>query len=222
MKEFVIIVAAGSGTRMHAALPKQFMQINGKPILQYALEKFHRYEPTMEILLVLHPDYVQFWIDLARTLQIEIPHKVIVGGEERFHSVKNAIAAIDEENGIVGIHDAVRPLVSLRTIETCYNTARQRSNAIPVIRMHESIRVVNETGSSSADRNKFRIVQTPQCFELSLLKSAFEQPFDASFTDEASVVEALGERLNLVEGNRENIKITTTEDLRMAAALLLE
>ncbi len=222
MKEYVIIVAAGSGSRMHSALPKQFMQINGKPILQYAMEKFHRYEPKMEILLVLDPDYVQFWIDLARTLNIDIPHRVIAGGKERFHSVKNAIDAINDETGIVGIHDAVRPLVSLKTIELCYDAARQKCNAIPVIHMHDSIRVMNEGVSAIADRNKFRIVQTPQCFELTLLKRAFEQDYDTSFTDDASVVEAMGEKLYLVEGNRENIKITTTEDLRMATALLLE
>lgn len=220
MKNYVIIVAAGRGSRMKADLPKQFLDLNGKPILLHTMEKFHRYDPFMEIILVLHPDYAQFWSDLARTLDVKIPHRIVHGGEERFFSVKNAIESIADENAIVGIHDAVRPLVSLRTIETAYNTARAHSNAVPVILLNDSIRVVSEGKSRIADRNAFRIVQTPQCFELSLLRDAFGQTYQPSFTDDASVVEAFGETIHLVEGNRENIKITTAEDLRMAAAML--
>jgi 2-C-methyl-D-erythritol 4-phosphate cytidylyltransferase len=220
MKDYIIIVAAGSGSRMKSAIPKQFLELRGKPLLQHTLEKFHRYNPQMEIILVLNDDYIAFWQDLLRTLQIDVPHRVVAGGTQRFYSVKNAIDSIQDENGIVGIHDAVRPLVSLKTIETCYHVARAKQSAIPVIALHDSIRMVEGEQSQIADRNKFRIVQTPQCFELSLLRKGFDQQYQETFTDDASVMEHWGMQVHLVEGNRENIKITTTEDLRMAEALL--
>lgn len=220
MKDYVIIVAAGSGSRMKAAMPKQFLEINGKPILLHTLEKFHRYDPLLEIILVLNAEYVQFWNDIVSAMNINIPHRIIEGGQERFFSVKNAIDSIVDQAGIVGIHDAVRPLVSMRTIDLCYNTARDKSNAIPVIHINDSIRVMADGKSAVTDRKNYRIVQTPQCFELTLLKESYEQSYDPSFTDDASVVESFGEIINLVEGNPENMKITTAEDLRMAEALL--
>ncbi len=220
MKDYAIIVAAGSGSRMKSAQPKQFLELNGKPILVHTLEKFHKFDPLLEIILVLNEEYVQFWNDLSRTLEFKVPHRTIAGGSERFYSVKNAIDSISEIDGIVGIHDAVRPLVSLRTIEVAYNTARSRSTAVPVIQVADSIRVVEDARSTPVDRNKYRIVQTPQCFELSLLRKAYEQDYHPSFTDDACVVESSGEQIHLVEGNRENIKITTVEDLRMAEALI--
>ncbi len=220
MKDYVIIVAAGSGSRMRSAIPKQFLELSGKPILQHTMEKFHRYNPEIEIILVLNEEYIVFWQDLLRTLQITVPHQIVAGGEQRFHSVKNAINSITGDNGIVGIHDAVRPLVSLKTIENCYTTARSRQSAVPVITLNDSLRMIQGQRSEMADRNKFRIVQTPQCFEINLLRAAFDQTYEEAFTDDASVVERYGEMVHLVEGNRENIKITTTEDLRMAEALL--
>ena len=220
MKDYVIIVAAGSGSRMRSAIPKQFLELSGKPILQHTMEKFHRYNPEMEIILVLNEEYIVFWQDLLRTLQITVPHQIVAGGEQRFHSVKNALNSITGETGIVGIHDAVRPLVSLKTSETCYSAARSRQSAVPVITLNDSLRMIQGQKSEMADRNKFRIVQTPQCFEINLLRAAFNQPYEEAFTDDASVVERYGEMVHLVEGNRENIKITTTEDLRMAEALL--
>lgn len=220
MKDYAIIVAAGSGSRMKAALPKQFLELNGKPILLHTLEKFHQFDPLLELIVVLNVEYVQFWKDLARTLGVTIPHRVIEGGNERFHSVKNALDTIPEGNGIVGIHDAVRPLVSFKTLEICYNMARSKGNAVPVIHVNDSLRMMQNGVSKVTDRNQYRLVQTPQCFEIAMLRKAFEQPFDPSFTDDASVLEAMGERVSLVEGNRENIKITTTEDLRMAEALI--
>lgn len=220
MKDYVIIVAGGNGTRMKADLPKQFLDLNGKPVLLHTIEKFFRFDAHLEIIIVLNADYVQFWKDLARTLAISIPHRVVPGGPERFHSVKNALDTIQEETGIVGIHDAVRPLVSLKTLESCYAVAREKSNAIPVTHLNDTLREVHAGKSTTVDRNLFRVVQTPQCFELSLLKKAYEQQYHTGFTDDASVLEAMGEKINLVEGNRENIKITTAEDLRMARALL--
>jgi 2-C-methyl-D-erythritol 4-phosphate cytidylyltransferase len=220
MKDYAIIVAAGSGSRMKSALPKQFLELNGKPILLHTLEKFHRFNPDMELIVVLNHEYIQFWNDLARTLEVDIPHRVVAGGSERFYSVKNAINTIQDSAGIVAIHDAVRPLVSLYTLEACFNAARSKCAAVPVVYVTDSMRVISNGESHPVDRNNFRIVQTPQCFEFSLLKKAFDQPYQASFTDDATVVESYGEKITLVEGNRENIKITTTEDLRMAEALL--
>jgi 2-C-methyl-D-erythritol 4-phosphate cytidylyltransferase len=218
LKDVAIIVAAGSGSRMGAALPKQFLQLNGKTILQHTLEQFHRFNPEMRLIVVLHRDYVAFWKDLARTLNVTVPHEVVEGGEERFHSVKNGLDLLEEENGVVGIHDAVRPLVSLRTLEACYQTARSKGNAVPSVPVYDSLRMLDGAISKLVDRNAYRLVQTPQCFEISAIKRAFNQHYHPSFTDDASVFEAFGEKVILVEGNRENIKITTPEDLRMAEA----
>lgn len=221
MKEYAIIVAAGSGARMKTALPKQFLELAGKPILVHTIEKFHRYNPQMELLLVLNEEYIQFWEDLKRTINFTIPHTIVAGGNERFYSVKNALELIKDDTGIIGIHDAVRPLVSLKTLEAAYNTARERSAAIPVIAIHDSIREVDSKGNNHAvDRQSLRVIQTPQCFELETLRNAYNQNYHPSFTDDASVVEASGVKIHLVEGNRANIKITTPEDLRMAESLL--
>lgn len=221
MKEYAIIVAGGSGSRMKTALPKQFLELAGKPILVHTLEKFHRFNPQMELILVLPDEYIQFWEDLRRTLGITIPHQITEGGKERFFSVKNALNTIKDETGIVGIHDAVRPLVSLKTLESAYHTARERSTAVPVIAIHDSIREVDEHGNNHLiNRQSLRIIQTPQCFELATLRKAYQQNYHPSFTDDASVVEASGVKIHLVEGNRANIKITTPEDLRMAESLL--
>lgn len=205
---------------MGAALPKQFLQLAGKPILVHTMEKFLKHNTDIKITVVLNEEYVQFWDELGRTLNIKIAHHVVSGGAERFHSVKNGLDSIMANDGVVAIHDAVRPLVSLKTIENCFNIARERGNAVPIIHPADSLRIASENGSSAVDRSKYRMVQTPQCFEINLLRKAFEQPYHSSFTDDASVLEALGERINLVEGNRENIKITDPSDLRMAEALM--
>lgn len=220
MDNHLIIVAGGTGSRMGAELPKQFLEIQNKPILLHTLERFHSFDPHLHIVIVLHPDYADYWRDLAKTLGVSIPHTIVKGGKERFDSVRNGLSAIDSAEGIVGIHDAVRPLVARQTFETCYNSARMHGSAIPVVAINDSIRYVEHGKNQIADRSKFRLVQTPQCFELSLLRKAFEQPYHPSFTDDASVVESLGVSLHLVEGNRENIKITTPEDLRLADVLL--
>ncbi len=220
MNNHLIIVAGGTGSRMGAELPKQFLEIQKKPILLHTLERFHSFDPHLQIVIVLHPDYADYWRDLAQTLQVTIPHTIVKGGKERFDSVRNGLLAITSDSGIVGIHDAVRPLVSLKTFETCYNAARIHGAAIPVTPVNDSLRYVDQDGNRIADRSRFRLVQTPQCFEISLLRKAFEQPYHPSFTDDASVVESLGVSLHLVEGNRENFKITTPEDLRLADVLL--
>lgn len=221
MKDHIIIVAAGKGARMQSALPKQFMELAGKPILLHTLQKFHKFNPNLGITVVMHPDYIPFWNDLARTLNVEVPHQVVAGGEERFHSVRNGLFSIKDLEGIVGIHDAVRPLVSFRTLELAYSKARQHCSAIPVLPVSDSLRELKNDKSHIVDRTQFRLVQTPQCFEISELKSAFQMDYRPSFTDDASVWEASGREVYLFEGNRENFKITTPEDLRLAEALLL-
>lgn len=221
MKDHVIIVAAGKGSRMQSALPKQFMELAGKPILLHTLEKFHKFNPNLRIIVVMHPDFIPFWTDLARTLNVVIPHQVVAGGEERFHSVRNGLFSISDNDGIVGIHDAVRPLVSLKTLELAYAKAREHCSAIPVLPLSDSLREIKNDKSHIVDRAQFRLVQTPQCFEISELKTAFELDYRHSFTDDASVWEASGREVYLFEGNRENFKITTPEDLHLAEALLL-
>lgn len=220
MHNHLIIVAGGKGTRMGAELPKQFLELHGKPILGHTIERFYSFDNQINIIVVLHPDYIQYWKDLCLTLGITIPHLVVAGGEERFFSVKNGLDAILENTGVVGIHDAVRPLVSHKTFVTCYESARINGTAVPVIPVNDSLRRVDDGKNEAVERSQFRMVQTPQCFEMTLLRKAFHQSYRPGFTDDASVVEALGVALHLVEGNRENIKITTPEDLRVCSAYL--
>jgi 2-C-methyl-D-erythritol 4-phosphate cytidylyltransferase len=220
MKRYAIIVAAGSGLRLGAAVPKQFLSVCGKPILMHTLHRFHEFDPHLELIVALNEDYRAFWSELCEQHQFVVPHRIVSGGRERFHSVKNAVDSIGEVEAVVGIHDAVRPMVSSETLSRCFDGALAHGTAVPTIVINDSIRFVEGEENHSVDRSKVRVVQTPQCFLLSLLNRAFEQEFDPLFTDDASVVEALGEKIHLVEGNRENIKITTAGDLRTAEMLL--
>jgi len=213
---YAIVVAAGSGKRMGAPLPKQFLTIGGKPMLIHTLERLHSFDSNMHLVLVLHPDYFSFWKALTEEYRFIVPHTIVAGGQERFHSVKNAIDFIQDESAVVGIHDAARPLVSIDTLVRCFETAEQKGNAVPVIALNDSLRVVNDTGNSAVERSLYRLVQTPQCFAMNILRAAFDKPYQPLFTDDASVVESIGHTIHLVEGNRENLKITTAEDLRWA------
>jgi 2-C-methyl-D-erythritol 4-phosphate cytidylyltransferase len=218
--EYAIIVAGGMGSRMGSALPKQFLNIAGRPILMHTLEAFYKYNPSIHLVVVMHPDYTIFWTDLVRSSGFSIPHEVVEGGEERFYSVKNGLNFIGNKAGVVGIHDAVRPLVSLETLRKCYSEAASYGSAVPVVAVTDSLRVLENGKNLAVDRARFRIVQTPQCFRIAEIQEAFRQDFSKSFTDDASVWEWAGMNLHLVEGNRDNIKITTPEDLRMAEAIL--
>jgi 2-C-methyl-D-erythritol 4-phosphate cytidylyltransferase len=220
MKRFAVVVAAGSGKRMGAPLPKQFLLLAGKPLLMHTLERLYEFDSELNILLALHPDFIGYWNEIRVQHDFAIPHTIIAGGEERFHSVKSALAIIEDETAVVGIHDGVRPLVSVETLRRCYLAAETIGNAIPVVQLNDSLRELEGTESHAVDRSKFRSVQTPQCFRMSQLKAAFHQEFTALFTDDASVVESAGYAIHLVEGNRENVKITTPEDLRWAEWLL--
>lgn len=218
--KIAIIVAGGKGERMNADIPKQFLEINGLPILMHTLRVFHRFDPAMKLILVLPAVQFGFWKELCHKHAFGLLHQVVEGGTTRFHSVRNGIAAVADARALIAVHDGVRPLVSHDTIQRCFDAALSHQAAIPVVELVDSIRQLTETGSIHADRSTFRLVQTPQIFDAALLREAYEQEFSAFFTDDASVVEALGHKVELVEGNRENIKITTEFDLRVANAII--
>ena len=221
MNRYAVIVAAGSGMRMGAPIPKQFLEVGGAPILMHTLNRFVAFDAAIRLVVVLHPDYVEFWRSLCEKHDYRVPHTIVAGGSERFFSVQKAIQSLAEtEDAIVGIHDAVRPMVSVATLKRCYETAQSTGSAVPCILVNDSMRMVDAHGNRSIDRSSLRIIQTPQCFSLSLLRSAFTQDYRLSFTDDASVVEALGESIELVDGNRENIKVTTPEDMHWLNVLL--
>jgi len=219
MNKIVIIVAGGKGERMNADFPKQFLEIQGKPILMHTLEAFINFDASLQLILVLPAAQIDFWQTLCEAHDFNIPHQIVAGGQTRFHSVKNGLDAVKIPS-LVAIHDGVRPLVSKDTISRCFDAAAKFGAAIPTMDSIESIRFVDENGSKSVDRTAYKMVQTPQVFDTELLKKAYEQEFSVLFTDDASVVEAMGATVHLVDGNRENIKITTEFDLIVAERLL--
>jgi 2-C-methyl-D-erythritol 4-phosphate cytidylyltransferase len=219
MNKTAIIVAGGKGERMNADIPKQFLEIKGKPILIHTLEAFMNFDASLQLILVLPAAQFEFWKTLCKKHALNIPHQIVAGGQTRFQSVKNGLDAV-KVPAIVAIHDGVRPLVSKETISRCFDAAAKFGAAIPTMDSIESIRFVDANGSKSVDRNAYKMVQTPQVFDAELLKKAYEQEFSVLFTDDASVVEAMGITVQLVDGNRENIKITTEFDLIVAERLL--
>lgn len=228
MKKYVLIVAGGKGLRMGGELPKQFIPIKGKPILMHTLDAFCRWDPEAQLLLVLPEDHRSYWRMLCEELGCKVPHQVVNGGETRFHSVRNGLRALAEELQkepaageavLVGVQDGVRPFVTADVIRDCFFQANQSGAAIPVVPVVDSLREFTGEGSRPVDRSRFLAVQTPQVFRYELLAKAYEQAYTPLFTDDASVVEALGHPVVTVPGNRENIKITTPFDLLVAEAL---
>ncbi len=218
MNQYVIILAGGKGLRMGATVPKQFLEIKGKAIILHTLEKFKEALPLAELLLVLPKSEMPLWQEISGGTTVE-NIKTTSGGDTRFESVKAGLRLIGSE-GVVGVHDAVRPFVSIETIQAAFNTAESTGTAVPVVDLKDSIRKVNSDQSVAVNRSNFKIVQTPQCFDVDILKKAYRQEFNTSFTDDASVVEADGIKVSLVMGNYSNIKITTVEDLKVAEALI--
>ena len=204
---------------MGSDIPKQFLPLNGKPLLMHTLSTFYAFDPTLHIILVLPTAQQSYWATLCQQHDFALPHKIADGGETRFHSVKNGLSLIDAEQALVAVHDGVRPFVSHATIANCFAAAEQSGTAIPVLSVVETVRQLDDQSSHTIDRNRLRLVQTPQTFRLDILREAFKQPYSPQFTDDASVVEAAGYAITLVDGNRENIKITTPFDLRMAEML---
>lgn len=219
MKKYIIIVAGGNGSRMNSTVPKQFMELNGKPVLMHSIERFVAAFPEITIIVVLASSLNDEWRSLCEKFKFRIPHQLTDGGETRYYSVKNGLELVPG-HACVGIHDAARPLVSKQTILKAFETAETNGNATPVIPMYDSIRFLKGKENCAVDRSHYVIVQTPQCFHADLIKKAFEKAYKPEFTDDASVLEAFGEKINLVEGDRENIKITTTQDLILAEALM--
>ena len=219
--DYIIIVAGGKGLRMGSDIPKQFLPIGGKPVLMRTLERFRQYSPTLQIILVLPKAQQDYWQKLCKEYAFDIDYQLADGGETRFHSVQNGLAKIpDNAQGVVGVHDGVRPFPSIDVIRNCYETAREKKAVIPVIPVVETVRHLKGDTSVTVPRNDYRLVQTPQTFDIQLLKAANRQPYNDGFTDDASVVETFGFDITLVEGNRENIKITTPYDLKIAEVLI--
>lgn len=217
-RETALIVAGGKGTRIKSALPKQFIELHGKPILLHTLEAFIRYSSAIPIVLVLPEDDFEIWSSICKKFNFTYPVVLQKGGETRFQSVKSGLQKIEE--GLVAIHDGVRPLVSEDTIGASFRLAAIHKCAIAAVRLKESIRITDQDNTKAVDRSRFRLIQTPQTFQVDLIKKAYEQKEDNSFTDDASVAERAGNIISLFEGSYENIKITTQEDLVVAEALM--
>ena len=216
--DYVIIVAGGKGLRMGTDIPKQFLPVGGRPVLMRTLERFRAYSPALSIILVLPESQQNYWRQLCREYHFDMEYQMANGGETRFHSVKNGLNLIpDDAEGVVGVHDGVRPFPAIEVIANCFETARTLKAVVPVVPVVETLRHVSE---GTKPRGDYRLVQTPQTFDIQLLKAAYRQPYCDAFTDDASVVESYGHAITLVEGNRENIKITTPFDLTIAEAMI--
>lgn len=217
MKRAVIIVAGGKGTRMGSTLPKQFMQIGGQPILCRTIDRFRQYDPAITIIIALPAQWAAAWLQISAGYISPNSYIIAEGGEQRYHSVKNALMKVPNDIDLIGVHDGVRPLVSVKTIANAYTEAALHGNAVPCIAPPESIRIVNQDDTNAPiDRNTVKLIQTPQVFAADILRAAYSLPYTPEFTDDASVVEKYGHTIHLIDGDRQNIKITTLDDLKYA------
>jgi 2-C-methyl-D-erythritol 4-phosphate cytidylyltransferase len=219
MQLYVVIVAGGTGKRMGAEIPKQFLELAGRPVLMHTIERFKAFNEAIEIVTVLPENQLLNWCDLQEKHKFQIPQTLVKGGNHRFFSVRNGLKFVNAP-GLVAIHDGVRPFVSIDTIKRCFETAEKFGNAIPAISPTESLRIITDQGSMAVNRFHVKLIQTPQVFNADLLKRAYKQEYSPEFTDDATVLEKTGEKINIIEGNRENIKITNPEDLLISTALL--
>ncbi len=219
MQLYVIIVAGGSGKRMGAGMPKQFLELAGRPVLMHTIERFRAFDQSVEIITVLPENQLLHWIGLQKKYSFTIPQTIVKGGTSRFNSVKNGLKFV-EIPSLVAIHDGVRPFVSLDTIRRCFETAEKTGNAIPSISPVESLRIISGDENRPVNRLNVKQIQTPQVFRAELIKKAYLQDYRPEYSDDATVLESIGEKINLIEGNRENIKITNPEDLLISDALL--
>ena len=219
MKNSVIIVAGGAGSRMGSEVPKQFLLLNNYPVLMRTISCFTNFDANISVVVVLPESQINYWTDLCSQFGFDIPHQLVKGGETRFHSVKNGLNALKEVD-YVAVHDGVRPLVSMKTIENCFKMAEESGAAIPVLPVVETLRTGSSKKSITVDRSLYFTVQTPQVFKWSVLKEAYTQQWIPKFTDDASVVEQNGFSVTMVPGNRDNLKITHPDDLTIANAFL--
>ena len=218
IEKTVIITAGGIGKRMNADLPKQFIEINGKSILAHTIACFHKFDSEIQILVTLPAEWIEYWNNWCLTKSFHIKHQIVEGGNERYHSIKNALdLAI---GSLIAIHDGVRPLVSIETITKAFELANEKGNAVPVFPVKESIRFITGNETNSLDRKNYFIVQTPQVFSSELIRKAYERNFHESITDDASLVEELNKKIYTFQGNEENIKITTPLDLSLMSIFL--
>ncbi len=215
MKYKLIVTASGSGKRIGTEVPKQFLLINKKPIIFYTIEQFYKYSPDIEIIITLNENYISYWNNLINEYNFNIKHRIVKGGITRYDSVKNAIKTINE-SCLVAVHDAVRPFVSINTISRCFAVAEKKGNAVPYIEISDSIRHIDKGANSSVERSKFVKIQTPQIFNINLIKKAYSNNNCIECTDDASLVESINEKIHLVKGNIENFKITTQYDLKIS------
>ena len=215
----LVVVAGGSGSRMGGLVPKQYLNLQGKAVIIHTLEQFYRYDPKIKIVVVLAKDHMKFWNEIAPSSEVALGCEVVTGGENRYDSVRKGLQLIPD-GCIVGIHDAVRPLVSQETIGRCYRAALESGSGIPVLEMEDSVRMITAGGSENLERASLRRVQTPQVFRSELIRLAYDQAFAPSVTDDASVYEAMHGELTLVAGNPENIKITKASDLNLASLII--
>lgn len=221
MKQSIIIVAGGKGLRIGGEIPKQFIPIGGKPILMHTIEAFYNYNNNINIILVLPASHQEYWAELCTQYNFTIPHVIANGGETRFHSVKNGLQLVSE--GIVGVHDGARPFASKQLIKACFDKAMTDKAVIPAIPSTDSLREIQDDGKSKiVDRSKIVSIQTPQVFDVATLKKAYKVEFNNTFTDDASVVEAMSIDVTLVPGEDTNIKITTPIDLKIGELILSE
>lgn len=219
MNTEAIIVAGGTGTRMHESLPKQFLLLGNKPILFYSIEAFYAHDPLKKIILVLPAHYIEMWQTLCNKYHFTIPHLVVEGGETRFHSVKNGLAYLDDDT-FVAVHDGARPLITNTLIGRTFKIAFEKGNCTPALPISESLRVVEHNLSKPVDRLNYRIIQTPQVFQTNELRKAYAVPYNTLYTDDATVYECMGKPVHLGEGDPLNIKITRPEDLVIAEFLI--
>ncbi len=219
-KCYAIIVAGGSGERFGGDTPKQFCDINGKPVLWYAAEPFLKLSFEVEIIIVLPAKYIEYWKELCLSENIDFKHKVVQGGITRFHSVKNALKCVDDQNSVVAVHDGVRPLITNEFVESLFVIAQEKGSVVPVIKPTDSMRSIDGSESRNVDRSKFVFVQTPQVFLTDILLDAYRQAYLPEFTDDATVVQSAGNEIFLAEGLARNIKITRQEDLEIAKILI--
>lgn len=217
---YVIIVAGGKGERMQSTTPKQFLGVNGRPLLMHTMDLFANALPGAHLILVLPRTQVDHWKNLCEQFGFDRPHQITEGGPTRFHSVKSGLHCVDDTSAIIGIHDAVRPLVAPEVIRQCFTDAEFYGSAVPVVPVTESLRERHGSASNPVRREDFVLVQTPQVFQAERIKKAYLQNYREEFTDDASVLESDGENIHLVPGNPENIKITTPTDLALAALLM--
>jgi 2-C-methyl-D-erythritol 4-phosphate cytidylyltransferase len=215
----VIIVAGGIGQRMGGLIPKQFLMLNDLPVIFHSVKPFIEFDPKINVIVVLPNDHINTWITACNKYGFHVEHEIVVGGETRYQSVKNGLQFVNNAD-FTAIHDSVRPLINKEFVKCCFESAKQKGNAVPCVGINETVRKVDSLGNTQLDRSILRLIQTPQVFNTKTLNEAYKLPFSDKFTDDASVVEALGEKINLIDGLKQNVKITTDIDFKIAEYLI--